>query len=342
MTPRTTRPSSQATTTTKKQSTTTTREVEKFDNFILQSTPETKTRFATALNESYYLFTIPVAATWDLDECAAKCKRTDKCKGFFAFDQAQLNKSDDNESQNTRVCVGLSQIRLPLVRNSKVLGYGYAKLKGTVTKTTTTTTTTTTATTTEAPTTAEANTTTEAVTTTEVPTTTSAENATTTAPENITTTTPTTEEATTTESPSTQSSSTTLTTSTSTTTASTSTSTSSQPFTGREILVSWGFDTDNANQTVALGDKVTWVWDQDQGENHNVVSGVVRPNLTTAPDGKFSSGAPSGFGTRFSVVFSNAAGLGVGTYPYFCVPHAATMRGQITVVPSSTTTTSSP
>jgi len=79
-----------------------------------------------------------------------------------------------------------------------------------------------------------------------------------------------------------------------------------------------------ASISVNSGDHVVFVW---AGSGHTATSGD--PNTVTA-DGKFSSGA--GFlstGARFYWKTST-----VGVQTYFCVPHAPSMAGSITVSPS--------
>jgi hypothetical protein len=92
--------------------------------------------------------------------------------------------------------------------------------------------------------------------------------------------------------------------------------------------ISWGMDTSkvDASRTVRKGDTVSWVLDLDV-EPHSVVSGP-----PGKPDGIFSSNTNS---TTFQTL---AAGESwdykfdeVGTFPYYCDPHAF-MAGTITVV----------
>ena len=86
---------------------------------------------------------------------------------------------------------------------------------------------------------------------------------------------------------------------------------------------------DPPNLNINAGDTVTWTW----GGFHNVQSGNgTTPCSTTPPD--FCSGSPAVGGT-FSHTFNS-----VGTFPYLCIVHAATMVGSVTVaaaaVPSMT------
>lgn len=79
---------------------------------------------------------------------------------------------------------------------------------------------------------------------------------------------------------------------------------------------------------VAAGTTVTWT-QTDKDSVHTVTSGTVDTDATgaTTPhaDGTFDSG-PLAEGKQFSFTFSQP-----GTYPYFCVIHQATMRGEVSV-----------
>jgi plastocyanin len=79
---------------------------------------------------------------------------------------------------------------------------------------------------------------------------------------------------------------------------------------------------------IAAGTTVTWT-QTDKGSFHTVTSGTVQIDptgaATTASDGGFDSGRlPQD--TTFSHTFPEP-----GAYPYFCVIHPATMRGEVTV-----------
>ena len=85
--------------------------------------------------------------------------------------------------------------------------------------------------------------------------------------------------------------------------------------------ISWGnANVDAATITVATGDTVTWVLDQQGG--HNVISG---PSHGVA-DHRFSSPWMAGRNEMWSYTFTTA-----GDYPYFCNPHSW-MVARITVV----------
>ena len=75
-----------------------------------------------------------------------------------------------------------------------------------------------------------------------------------------------------------------------------------------------------ASLQIKVGDEVTWTW---AGGNHNVVSGA-----GCMPDGKFTSGNPTGtVGTTFKRKFDTA-----GTFEVYCDPHCAGgMKGSIVV-----------
>ncbi|MGH2720994.1 MAG: cupredoxin domain-containing protein [Actinomycetota bacterium] len=79
---------------------------------------------------------------------------------------------------------------------------------------------------------------------------------------------------------------------------------------------------------IAAGTTVTWT-QADKGSIHTVTSGTVQIDptgaATTAADGRFDSGQLAGDAT-FSHAFREP-----GSYPYFCVVHPATMRGEVTV-----------
>jgi plastocyanin len=79
---------------------------------------------------------------------------------------------------------------------------------------------------------------------------------------------------------------------------------------------------------VAGGATVTWT-QADQGSVHTVTSGTVDTDptgaTTTHADGRFDSGQLTE-GRHFRFTFSKP-----GTYPYFCVIHQATMRGEVRV-----------
>jgi plastocyanin len=79
---------------------------------------------------------------------------------------------------------------------------------------------------------------------------------------------------------------------------------------------------------IARGTTVTWT-QTDQGAVHTVTSGTVDTDptgaTTTHPDGRFDSGQLAE-GRQFAFTFSQP-----GTYPYFCVIHQATMRGEVRV-----------
>jgi plastocyanin len=79
---------------------------------------------------------------------------------------------------------------------------------------------------------------------------------------------------------------------------------------------------------VPVGTTVTWT-QTDKGSIHTVTSGTVETDPTGATtvktDGRFDSGQLTEDRT-FSHTFSEP-----GTYPYFCVIHQATMRGEVTV-----------
>lgn len=77
---------------------------------------------------------------------------------------------------------------------------------------------------------------------------------------------------------------------------------------------------------IKAGQSVTWT-QLDPG-THTVTSGTVEQgasDVTTSPDGKFDSGNIAK-GKTFSFEFADP-----GTYPYFCVIHPATMRGEVEV-----------
>lgn len=75
-----------------------------------------------------------------------------------------------------------------------------------------------------------------------------------------------------------------------------------------------------AEVTIKVGDTVKWVWG---GGIHNVVSG-----LSCAPNGTFTSGAPTGdTSTVFSRTFDTA-----GTFDYYCEVHCTVgMTGRVIV-----------
>jgi plastocyanin len=79
---------------------------------------------------------------------------------------------------------------------------------------------------------------------------------------------------------------------------------------------------------IAAGTAVTWT-QEDNASVHTVTSGTVDTDATGAttvhPDGRFDSGQ-LGEGGTFSFTFQEP-----GTYPYFCVIHQATMRGEVSV-----------
>jgi plastocyanin len=79
---------------------------------------------------------------------------------------------------------------------------------------------------------------------------------------------------------------------------------------------------------VAAGTTVTWT-QTDKDSFHTVTSGTVDTDATgaTTPhaDGTFDSGQLAE-DRQFSFTFSQP-----GTYPYFCVIHQATMRGEVNV-----------
>lgn len=79
---------------------------------------------------------------------------------------------------------------------------------------------------------------------------------------------------------------------------------------------------------VAAGTTVTWT-QTDKDSVHTVTSGTVQIDPTgaaaTASDGAFDSGRLLQ-DTTFSHAFPEP-----GSYPYFCVIHPATMRGEVTV-----------
>lgn len=79
---------------------------------------------------------------------------------------------------------------------------------------------------------------------------------------------------------------------------------------------------------VPAGTTVTWT-QTDKGSVHTVTSGTVETDATGAttahPDGTFDSGQLIE-GGQFSFTFA-----GPGTFPYFCVIHQATMRGEVSV-----------
>jgi plastocyanin len=85
---------------------------------------------------------------------------------------------------------------------------------------------------------------------------------------------------------------------------------------------------DPARLEVAAGTTVTWT-QTDEGSIHTVTSGTVETDATGATtadaDARFDSGQLT-HGERFSFTFSEP-----GTYPYFCVIHQATMRGEVSV-----------
>ena len=78
--------------------------------------------------------------------------------------------------------------------------------------------------------------------------------------------------------------------------------------------------------TVPIGTTVTWR--QGDAGFHTVTSGTVRQDpagVTPTSDGRFDSGRVAE-GDTFEHQFTE-----VGTYPYFCAVHPATMRGEIAV-----------
>ena len=79
---------------------------------------------------------------------------------------------------------------------------------------------------------------------------------------------------------------------------------------------------------IATGTTVTWT-QTDKDSVHTVTSGIVDTDATGATtvhaDGTFDSGQLTE-GKQFSFTFSQP-----GTYPYFCVIHQATMRGEVRV-----------
>lgn len=79
--------------------------------------------------------------------------------------------------------------------------------------------------------------------------------------------------------------------------------------------------------TVSEGDTVTWI--NTESIAHTVTSGTAS-GTTPHPDGKFDSGNMNK-SDKFTVVFSSAKGLGVGTYPYYCIYHLPDMKGSIIV-----------
>ncbi len=79
--------------------------------------------------------------------------------------------------------------------------------------------------------------------------------------------------------------------------------------------VSWGFNIGDASLVISTGDAVRWVLNQGSAK-HTV----------TSVDGLFDSALLSS-GSTFDFVFDS-----VGSYSYFCTPHATDMTGVITVV----------
>jgi plastocyanin len=79
---------------------------------------------------------------------------------------------------------------------------------------------------------------------------------------------------------------------------------------------------------VAPGTTVTWT-QTDKDAVHTVTSGTVDIDATGATtvhaDGRFDSGQLTE-GGQFAFTFSQP-----GTYPYVCVIHQATMRGEVSV-----------
>jgi plastocyanin len=85
---------------------------------------------------------------------------------------------------------------------------------------------------------------------------------------------------------------------------------------------------DPAGLEVAAGTTVTWT-QTDKDAVHTATSGTVDVDTTGATtvhaDGTFDSGELTE-GRQFSFTFPQP-----GTYPYFCVIHQATMRGEVKV-----------
>lgn len=84
---------------------------------------------------------------------------------------------------------------------------------------------------------------------------------------------------------------------------------------------------DPATLTVSEGDTVTWI--NPETVPHIVTSGTAS-GTTPHPDGKFDSGNMEK-GDEFTLIFSSSKGLGVGTYPYYCLYHLPEMKGTIIV-----------
>ena len=84
--------------------------------------------------------------------------------------------------------------------------------------------------------------------------------------------------------------------------------------------ISWGNNINAATITIATGDTVTWVLDQQGG--HNVISG----SRHGVSDGRFSSPWMASLGNSWSHTFTAA-----GWYPYYCDPHSW-MVARVTVV----------
>ena len=78
--------------------------------------------------------------------------------------------------------------------------------------------------------------------------------------------------------------------------------------------------------TVDAGSTVTWR--QNDAGAHTITSGTVTQGgagVTPNPDGRFDSGSVEP-GSTFTFTFAE-----IGTFPYFCALHPATMRGEIRV-----------
>ncbi len=71
--------------------------------------------------------------------------------------------------------------------------------------------------------------------------------------------------------------------------------------------------------SIQVGDTVRWVW---VGGSHSTTSGTCQGGCR--PDGLWDSGVGSGL--NFSRTFTQA-----GSFPYYCTPHGATMRGVVQV-----------
>jgi plastocyanin len=119
--------------------------------------------------------------------------------------------------------------------------------------------------------------------------------------------------------------------------SSSTTATDAGPTVAAGVLGPAGFSFGPTDQTVNVGDTVTWRF---ATSGHNVVSGTVATDggATCAPDDQFcspsdascASAGLSPAGASYRHAFTTATGSGA-PHDYFCTAHCATERGTITV-----------